>query len=128
LLDKQQTLFWLKNRLARPAWQFPSADRAPLDQSNVGKIFAKILDKAELHRRGLHQLRQTFASLLLQKGEPVTYVSKQLGHRDSAITLRVYARWLPNTERRKGVDRLDESPDAATMRQTEGEDAQNKTA
>ena len=57
-------------------------------------------------------MRHTFASLLLQSGEPVTYVSQQLGHKDSAITLRVHAHWLPDTTARKGVDRLDESSPA----------------
>ena len=77
------------------------------------KAFNQILDKAELRRRGPHQMRHTFASLLLQAAEPITYVSRQLGHRDSAITLRVYAHWLPETTGRKGVDRLDENPAVA---------------
>ena len=54
-----------------------------------------------------------FASLLLQAGEPITYVSSQMGHKDSAITLRVYAHWLPDSTSRKGVDRLDEYPAVA---------------
>ena len=41
-------------------------------------------------------MRHTFASQLLQDGAPITYVSRQLGHKDAAITLRVYAHWLPN--------------------------------
>ena len=61
-----------------------------------------ILDKAELHRRGPHQMRLTF-------GEPVTYVSRHLAHKDSAITLKVYARWLHDASRRRGVDRLDKA-------------------
>jgi hypothetical protein len=44
----------------------------------------------------------------LAAGEPITYVSGQMGHKDSAITLRVYAHWLPDSTSRKGVDRLDE--------------------
>jgi integrase len=58
-------------------------------------------------------VRHTFASLLLQAGEPITYVSRQLRHKDSAITLRVYAQWLPESTGRKGVDRLDENPAVA---------------
>ena len=77
------------------------------------KAFNQILDKAELHRRGPHQMRHTFASLLLQAGEPITYVSSQMGHKDSAITLRVYADWLPDSTSRKGVDRLDAYPAVA---------------
>ena len=38
-------------------------------------------------------MRHTFNSLLINVGEPVTYVRRQLGHKDSAITLRVHARW-----------------------------------
>jgi hypothetical protein len=50
-----------------------------------------------------------FASLLLAAGEPITYVSQQLGHRDPSITLREYSHWLPDTTARKGVDRLDDA-------------------
>jgi integrase len=75
--------------------------------------FIAILEKADLHRRGPHQLRHSFASLLLQAGEPITYVSRQLGHKDSAITLKVYAHWLPDTSARKVVDSLDAGPSVA---------------
>ena len=97
----------IKRGAGQPLWIFPSASGTPLDESKVRKAFRQILDRAGLHRRGPHQMRHTFASLLLQAGVPVTYVSRQLGHRDSAITLRVYAHWLPETGAEKGVDRLD---------------------
>jgi integrase len=92
---------------------FPSAAGTALDESNVRKAFNQILDAAGLHRCGPHQMRHTFASLLLQAGEPITYVSHQMGHKDSAITLRVYAHWLPDSTSRKGVDRLGEHPAVA---------------
>ena len=40
---------------------------------------------------GLHDARHTFASVLIAEGADVVYVSRQLGHADPAITLRVYA-------------------------------------
>jgi hypothetical protein len=64
-------------------------------------------------------MRHTFAPLLLAAREPITYVSRQLGHRDSAITLRVYAYWLPDTTLQKGVDRLDDPKRPATSAQPE---------
>ena len=85
----------------------------PFDESNVRKVFNRILDKAGLHRRGPHQMRHTFASLLLQAGAPITYVSNQLGHRDSSITLRVYVHWLPEGAAEKGVNRLDSEESVA---------------
>jgi integrase len=109
----EQGAAWLRRGSARPAWISPSSAGTSLDESNARKAFNRILDKAELHRRGPHQMRHTFASLLLQAGVPITYVSRQLGHRDSAITLRVYAHWLPEVGADKGVDRLD---DGATIR------------
>lgn len=39
-----------------------------------------------------HNLRDTFASHLIAAGEDVVQFSRQLGHADPAITLRVYAR------------------------------------
>ena len=59
-------------------------------------------------------MRHTFASLLVQAGAPITYDSRQLAHRDSAITLRVYAHWLPEARAEKGIDRLDDGAPAAT--------------
>src|SRR5687767_9900056 len=40
--------------------------------------------------------------------------SRPPGHRDSPITAKVYARWLPDDTRRRGVDRLDETHPAAS--------------
>ena len=117
LWRRRKSAEWLEHGLPRPEWMFPSSRGTALDESNVRKAFNAILDKAELHRRGPHQMRHSFASLLLQAGAPITYVSRQLGHKDSAITLRVYARWMPDDSRRKGVDRLDETQPDATPAQ-----------
>jgi integrase len=76
-----------------------------------------MLDAAGVHRRGPHQMRHTFASLLLQEGAPITYVSHQLGHRDASITLRVYAHWLPEATSEKLVDALDDAASHGRRRQ-----------
>lgn len=38
-----------------------------------------------------HVLRHTFASILIAQGRDPVFVSRQLGHTNAAITLRVYA-------------------------------------
>ena len=58
-----------------------------------------MLDAAGLYRPGPHQMRHTFAGKLRQDGAPITYVSRQLGHKDAAITLRVYAHGLPDASK-----------------------------
>jgi integrase len=75
---------------------FASVTGTALDESNVRKAFNRILEAAELDRRGPHQMRHTFASLLLQGGAPITYVSRQLGHKDPSIARMVtltFASW-----------------------------------
>ena len=123
LSRRRKTVEWSKHGLPRPDWVFPSAAGTALDESNVRKAFNQILDAAGLHRRGPHQMRHTFASLLLQAGEPITYVSRQLGHRDASITLRVYAHWVPDVSTMKAVNLLDDAQLSATQTQPTGESA-----
>ena len=40
---------------------------------------------------------------------PITYVSRQLGHKDASITLRVYAHSWPDASNDKLVDALDDA-------------------
>jgi integrase len=108
LWRRQQRREWLKVGRPFPVWVFASVTGTALDESNVRKAFNRILDAAELDHRGPHQTRHAFASLLLQEGAPITYVSRQLGHKDSAITLKVYAHWLPDLTYARLVDRLDD--------------------
>src|SRR5687768_9086039 len=53
-----------------------------------------------------HCLRHTYASLMLQQGEPVTYVQRQLGHASIQLTVDTYGKWLPMGNK-AAVDRLD---------------------
>jgi len=119
LWRRQERRLWLAKGQPRPEWVFASVSGTALDESNVRKALNRILEKAELRHRGPHQMRHTCASLLLAAGEPITYVSKLLGHHDASITLRVYAHWLPDTTRRRGVDQLDDARPSATPAQPE---------
>jgi integrase len=70
---------------------FTTARRTPLDQSNVRRSFGRALQRVGLEKLRLHDLRHVAASAWIAAGvDPVT-VSRQLGHADPAITLRVYA-------------------------------------
>jgi hypothetical protein len=53
-----------------------------------------------------HCLRHTYASLMLQQGEPVAYVQRQLGHASIQLTVDTYGKWLP-MQSQAAVDRLD---------------------
>jgi integrase len=51
----------------------------------------KACERAALSDVTFHALRHTFASMLIAKGHDPVFVSRQLGHANPAITLRVYA-------------------------------------
>jgi integrase len=44
------------------------------------RVFYRRLDAATLRQIRFHDRRHTFASLLIQNGEPLTYVKEQMGH------------------------------------------------
>lgn len=41
-----------------------------------------------------YQMRHTYASMMLQAGEPVMWVAQQMGHIDWTFTARTYSRWV----------------------------------
>jgi integrase len=41
--------------------------------------------------------------MMLSAGEPLAWVSKQMGHRDVVFTARTYAQWIPNASPELGL-------------------------
>jgi len=98
----------------RPAWVFSSVVGTPLDESNVKKAYSRILEKAELRHRRIHDLRHTFASLLIQQGESLVYVKEQMGHASIQITVDIYGHVVPGGNR-AAVDRLDDQSESVAQ-------------
>ena len=71
------------------------------------KTWTPLLVLAGLRHRGIHQLRDTWASLLPMQGESPASVSKQAGHASIKITVDIYGHWIPGANR-QAVDRLDD--------------------
>ena len=91
----------------RDPWVFASEAGTVLDGTNVRKIMRRILKKAKLPLHFTpHCLRHTYASLMLQQGEPVAYVQRQLGHASIQLIVDTYGKWLP-MQSHAAVDRLD---------------------
>ena len=79
-----------------------------LDGDNVRhRAFHAVLKKAELRHIRIHDLRHTFASLLIQNGESLVYVKEQLGHHSIQVTVDTYGHLVPGGNR-QAVDRLDD--------------------
>jgi integrase len=89
-------------------WVFTTPAGALLDEGRIRRVMRRGLKAAGLPMHfSCHGFRHSFASLLLQRGESVSYVSEQLGHFSIELTSRVYGRWLPKLAVRGGVSALD---------------------
>ncbi len=84
----------------------------PIEQNYIRRVFKRALKKAELREIRLHDLRHTFASLLLTQKETPVYVKEQLGHSSINITVDIYGHLIPGSNK-KAVDKLDDL-DAST--------------
>jgi integrase len=71
-------------------------------------VWRPLLRRATLRYRKPHTLRHTYASMLIEAGEPLIYVQQQLGHHSAGFTLKVYGHLLPRGDRR-AVDGLDDA-------------------
>ncbi len=66
-------------------------------ESRLSYAWNRAIKRAGIEHRPVRQLRHTFASLLLQDGVEVGWVSRQLGHSSMKTTFDYYLRFIPST-------------------------------
>jgi integrase len=87
---------------------FPNKYGKPMDGANLKhRIFYKIIQKAGIPHFRFHDIRHTFASLLLQQGAPLHYVKEQMGHASIQTTVDIYGHIIPGSNR-DAVNSLDD--------------------
>jgi integrase len=72
----------------------------PRFNATVWKPAIRATGIEDSRRNGMHVLRHTYASVLLDAGESVKALSAYLGHADPGFTLRIYTHLLPASEDR----------------------------
>lgn len=87
-------------RLACPKGEhnlvFPNGDGGHQDANNmIKRRFKPALNRAGIDSLRFHDLRHTYASLLLANGAPMKYVQHQLGHSSIKMTMDLYTHLLP---------------------------------
>lgn len=89
---------------------------AHTSQNTVRNVWKRMLRKAGLSDRRIHDARHTFASTLLSTGASPVYVKEQLGHSSIQMTVDIYGHLIP-TGNRDAVNRLDTPQLSATLAQ-----------
>jgi integrase len=88
---------------------FAEPDGSPADLDNFRRSkFYKYLKEANVPHIRFHDIRHTFASLLLQQGESLHYVKEQMGHASIQTTVDVYGHIVPWSNR-NAVNKLDDN-------------------
>ena len=63
-----------------------------MNYSNMmNRHFFPALKDAGLPRVRFHDLRHSYASIMIEQGENIKYIQSQLGHSSPTVTLNVYA-------------------------------------
>lgn len=82
---------------------FCNRNGKPLDHKNVtARVWYPLLRHLGLARRRPYQTRHTAATLWLASGESPQWIAQQLGHANTEMLFRVYARFVPNLTRKDG--------------------------
>ena len=93
---------------ALPEYIFTNSNGGLIDKDNWRRrVFAKALQKAGLRKVRIHDLRHTYATLRISKGDNIADVSNQLGHHSVKLTLDTYYHWMPGGKKSE-IDALDD--------------------
>ena len=89
---ERESLYWqLGQLLALDSLVFGSPEGKPLDPSILSHEFARVAKLASLQGVRFHDLRHTFASLMLLRGAKPKVISEALGHASVAFTMDTYS-------------------------------------
>jgi integrase len=105
LLRKHRAEAFARGHARPDSFVFTTAEGGPSHHRNVSRDFSTAADRAGLNRDGiaavsLHDLRHTFVCRLIAAGLDVVEVQRQAGHKNPAITLRLYAGEFEHARRR----------------------------
>lgn len=79
--------YWLVDRPQR--WLFPNRDGNPMSRDNLQQVYYKAKERAGITRgHGIHCLRHSFATHLLEAGVDLTIIARLLGHRSLSTTAK----------------------------------------
>ena len=77
---------------------FPNRNGTTIDDSHLrNRIFEPALKKAKIPKIRFHDLRHTYASLLIDQGEKPKYIQNQMGHSSINVTFDIYGHLMDDS-------------------------------
>jgi integrase len=77
---------------------YPNGESRPIDASNlIHRVFLPALKKAEIPKLRFHDLRHTYASLLIDQEENPKYIQTQMGHSSINVTFDIYGHLMKDS-------------------------------
>ena len=73
-------------------------DGSPIHPQSFSQAFGRVIERADLRKIRLHDLRHTHATIAVKAGVPVKVISERLGHESPAFTLKQYAHVMPGMQ------------------------------
>ena len=77
------------------------------DEGNLRRAFYQCLEDAALRMVRFHDLRHTYASLLIEQGAHPKYIQEQMGHSSIQVTMDIYEHLCPSRDR-EWAEKLDD--------------------
>jgi integrase len=65
--------------------------------------WTRVLKECGFKYRPIYHMRHTFATVMLEYGEDILWVSNMLGHTDSTMTLSKYARYMKRDDKKRAT-------------------------
>jgi integrase len=107
-LKAQMQKFPIKDAGEASQYVFKNKSGNLIDKNNWRRrVFKKALEKAELRERRIHDMRHSYATIRISKGDNIGDVSNQLGHHSVKLTLDIYYHCIPGKKKAE-VDDLDD--------------------
>jgi integrase len=80
----------------------------PMEARNlIRRVFEPALRWAGLRKVRFHDLRHSYVAMLIDQGENIKFIQRQVGHSSIRITMDLYGHLLPETEKQAAA-RLEE--------------------
>jgi integrase len=97
-ITDQKTHTWVGAEPHGELFRNPGTGERWSSSQAVQKIWATALKRAGVRYRRPYQMRHTFTSMMLSAGEHPMWVAQQMGHKDWAMIIRVYGKWMPSAD------------------------------